>query len=313
MLFRLAFWIFTGFALLLLALLRFSLFVNQINLRLSREEIGLVLLLFRGFGFVIKLFKGLKNIEYDILGLLPVIAKDRQLTNLFAILINVYSFVFSFKMVMGKGEMIKSLARFDHNRDIIVEKHILEHFKIVDFGNNLRLGLFRKLCVFVQFRVIIQRIVVVFKLIWSVGCWIRQMGTKRNGLDIEIILIFYLGKSFFMMNYTCWSHKLDCLFVECLQIGGEAFHVIKLFFVARDANDFLILPVKEFKKDAGKRLLIFQWRQCHLLAFVSPFHHNFMIHSWFNWVILSLLLIYYFTSIYFNHNFITQIIIDFDH
>ena len=71
---------------------------------------------------------------------------------------------------MWKREIVKSLARFDHDRDIIIEKNFLEHFKIVDFGNYLRLRLFRKLGMLVEFRVIIQRIVVVFELIGGIGC-----------------------------------------------------------------------------------------------------------------------------------------------
>lgn len=157
---------------------------------------------------------------------------------------------------MWKREIVKSLARFDHDRDIIIEKNFLEHFKIVDFGNYLRLRLFRKLGMLVEFRVIIQRIVVVFELIGGIGCWIRQIGTKRNGFDIEIVLVLDLGKAP-LMFYTCRSNKLDCLLVECLQIGCEVVHVVKTFIFACDANDLLILPVKQFNKDVGKSLLIF--------------------------------------------------------
>ena len=65
--------------------------------------------------------------------------------------------------------------------------------------------------------------------------------TKRNRIDIEIILVFDLWEGFFLMSYTFGSHKFDCLLVKGLQIGSEALHIVELFIVASDANYFLIL------------------------------------------------------------------------
>ncbi len=200
MLFRLTFWMFVGFSLSLLTLKRFSFFINQIDLRLSREEFSSTWFFVRRFWFIIKFLKGFEDIKHDILSLLPVITKNRQFTYLFTILINVNLFVLSFQMIMWKSEMIKPLTGLHHNGNLIIQKHIFEHFEIMNFRNYFRLRLIWKLSMFIQFWVIIERIVVVLKLIGSVGCWISKWVPNEIGSILKSFWSSIWGNA-----SSCWA------------------------------------------------------------------------------------------------------------